>query len=195
MSREDHLEEEACLWICRMDRGLSAFEKQQLITWGNQHYTHKECLFSLLLLWEDHDKKRVLETLFPPSNHNKDKLSNSVNRAVVASLCMMVLVDSIWFYPTLNENSVQQENIASSQILQTEIGERLTFTLADGSKVQLNTNSLIEVAYSPTQRQIILARGEATFAVVKDKAHPFIVTVGDASFTALGTVFNVEKMT
>ena len=49
--------------------------------------------------------------------------------------------------------------------------------------------------YSPTQRQLTLVRGEARFDVAKDKDRPFTVTVGEKSFTALGTIFNVQRNT
>jgi transmembrane sensor len=51
------------------------------------------------------------------------------------------------------------------------------------------------VNYSPTQRQLTLVRGEARFDVAKDKDRPFTVTVGEKSFTALGTIFNVQRNT
>jgi transmembrane sensor len=38
-----------------------------------------------------------------------------------------------------------------------------------------------------------LIRGEALFDVEKDKSRPFSVTSGQQSFTALGTIFNVQK--
>ncbi|MBY0302688.1 MULTISPECIES: FecR family protein [Sphingomonas] len=66
-------------------------------------------------------------------------------------------------------------------------------TLTDGSVVTLDAGSAIDVAPMGTQRRIVLRSGRAGFAVAKDAAHPFVVTAGAASVTALGTHFTVER--
>jgi len=48
------------------------------------------------------------------------------------------------------------------------------------------------VNYSQNQRKITRLRGEANFDVVKNSQRPFTVVTGDKSFTALGTVFNIQ---
>jgi len=71
-------------------------------------------------------------------------------------------------------------------------GERRTVSLPDGSRVELNTNSRITVAYSEGRRGIVLSRGEALFDVAKDPARPFIVKAGEAEVRAVGTAFNIR---
>ena len=71
-------------------------------------------------------------------------------------------------------------------------GERRTVTLADGSRVDLNTDSRIEIAFSSGRRDIALIRGEALFEVAKDPSRPFVVTAGEARVRAVGTAFNVR---
>ncbi|MGH8240542.1 MAG: FecR family protein [Steroidobacteraceae bacterium] len=73
----------------------------------------------------------------------------------------------------------------------TGLGERRTVVLEDGSHVELNTTTRIEVDYSSDRRRIHLASGEALFEVVKD-GRPFIVEGGGAVVRALGTAFNVR---
>jgi len=65
-------------------------------------------------------------------------------------------------------------------------------TLADGSVVELNANTEIRVRYEEKARRIELVRGEAYFAVAKNKARPFTVANGPLSVTAVGTAFNVK---
>ena len=65
--------------------------------------------------------------------------------------------------------------------------------MSDGTHIQLNTNSIVEIAYTSSFRQLTLVQGEARFDVAKDKSRPFTVTSGEKSFTALGTIFNVQK--
>ena len=75
----------------------------------------------------------------------------------------------------------------------TKIGEHANFNLPDGSIVHLNTNSLLTISFSGDHRQLNLIKGEALFDVAKDTSRPFSVTSGEQSFTALGTIFNVQK--
>lgn len=77
--------------------------------------------------------------------------------------------------------------------LNTAIGERLTHTLPDGSRVTLNTDSRLELAYTRTERRVRLSHGEALFEVAKDPEHPFIVVAGNHAVRALGTSFVVRN--
>lgn len=74
----------------------------------------------------------------------------------------------------------------------TEVGQARLLILADGSKVRLNTDSSVEVAWRPEQRLVRLLQGEARFDVAHNPDRPFIVQAGDVSFRALGTAFNVR---
>jgi transmembrane sensor len=75
----------------------------------------------------------------------------------------------------------------------TDIGERRSLTLADGSTVDLNSRSSIRVEFSGTERRIEMRDGQALFQVVKDKSRPFIVQAGAATVRAVGTQFDVYR--
>lgn len=74
----------------------------------------------------------------------------------------------------------------------TALGETRTVTLADGSTIDLNTDTAVQVDLSPTGRRISLMRGEAFFKVASDPARPFEVTAGRGRIRALGTAFAVR---
>lgn len=65
-------------------------------------------------------------------------------------------------------------------------------TLPDGSSVELNAGAEIAVEFSPARRGVKLVRGEAHFAVAKDPARPFVVSVGSVEVSAIGTEFLVR---
>lgn len=77
-------------------------------------------------------------------------------------------------------------------LLETNIGEQLIRQLADGSTIEVNTDSEIRVELSPHQRSIYLLRGQAMFDVAHDASRPFVVFAGDRRVTALGTLFEVR---
>lgn len=72
-----------------------------------------------------------------------------------------------------------------------DVGERKLVTLADGSRVQLDSKSSIALRYSAAERRVKLLDGEAWFEVAPDTSRPFVVEAGDGAVTALGTVFDI----
>jgi len=75
----------------------------------------------------------------------------------------------------------------------TAIGEIRAVTLADGSRVTLNTASELEISFTRNRRNVRLLRGEAMFEVAKDRARPFVVAADGASMQAVGTIFDVRS--
>jgi transmembrane sensor len=73
----------------------------------------------------------------------------------------------------------------------TDIGEQRRVVLDDGSVMQLNTDTAVEVSYSEQARQVKILGGEATFSVQHDRSRPFIVHAGNGFVRAVGTRFNV----
>jgi transmembrane sensor len=77
----------------------------------------------------------------------------------------------------------------------TPVGGRETVTLADGSHIELNTDTVVRIDSNMVGhgRSVELVRGEAFFQVNHDSAHPFAVTVGEDRLVDLGTEFLVRK--
>jgi transmembrane sensor len=74
----------------------------------------------------------------------------------------------------------------------TEVGAQRALDLPDGSVVHLNTDSHVEVSFTPALRQVRLVRGEALFEVAKNRSRPFVVSTGSVQIRAVGTAFNVR---
>ena len=75
----------------------------------------------------------------------------------------------------------------------TDIGERRTITLQDGSTVDLNARSKVRVRFSDGERDVDLLEGQALFGVAHDASRPFIVRSGAAVVRAVGTQFDVYR--
>jgi transmembrane sensor len=74
----------------------------------------------------------------------------------------------------------------------TTIGEQRHVTLADGSRLSLNTQTRVHVKMDEARRTVQLDAGEAIFEVAKDPLRPFVVRVGRSEVIAVGTVFSVR---
>lgn len=72
-------------------------------------------------------------------------------------------------------------------------GEQRQVTLADGSRMLVNTDSEVRVRFDQGKRGLELVRGEAFFEVKKDPTRPFVVRAGDAEVRAIGTKFSVRR--
>jgi transmembrane sensor len=73
------------------------------------------------------------------------------------------------------------------------VGAIATVTLADGSRITLDSNTRLGVALDKDQRLIRLEQGQAMFEVARDPARPLIVEVADKRVTAVGTEFSVRR--
>jgi transmembrane sensor len=74
----------------------------------------------------------------------------------------------------------------------TTVGESRQVTLADGSVVQLDSDSAIDVHYSAAGREVRLLAGRAFFEVRPDKQWPFSVRADAVAATVTGTAFDVD---
>jgi len=79
-----------------------------------------------------------------------------------------------------------------SNVYTTDLGERRTLTLPDGSVVTLDARSRMRVKYTDKERLVALEQGQARFTVAKDPLRPFRVRARNQTVVALGTQFDVE---
>jgi transmembrane sensor len=190
------VQEQANLWITRLDKGLSSVEKQQLVAWINQDKAHYSSLHRMSSLWGDISTQHELNGLFgakqekkPASDYlMKGCLAASIFSVAILSVNLASDISHLWQGP---KASISQQ--LTYQKFSTQFGQQKEITLTDGSTIKLNTNTIIEVAYSSLQRKITLIRGEAKFDVAKDSNRPFTVISGENAFTALGTIYNVQR--
>jgi len=76
--------------------------------------------------------------------------------------------------------------------IETAAGEHRTIALADGSKIEVNGASVVELD-KDRPRFARLASGEAMFHVVHRDGDPFVVAAGASKIVDLGTAFNVVR--
>jgi transmembrane sensor len=181
------IDEEAALWAWRMDSPtVTAAERQAYETWLRQDPRHVKASKELQGVW------RALDGLAEAKREEKIATFSEARKQVrgarqrwwlAAAALALITVSAIW----LNRGS-------EGQILATAVGQQRNFTLADGSVVALNTNTIVETDLRRRSREIYLRKGEAHFRVSHDTSRPFLVHAGDAVVRAVGTEFEVRVL-
>ena len=96
----------------------------------------------------------------------------------------VALAAGSWWFATSQVQPMQHYATAATHQQQV--------ALVDGSVVNLNVSTDVQVALSSHERRVTLNSGEAHFAVAHDTARPFIVTAAGVSVRAVGTAFSVR---
>ena len=102
--------------------------------------------------------------------------------AAAAAIAALTAVGAFW--------AVQPEN---ARTIATELGEQRAVVLADGSTLQLNTNSIVHVSMDNSLREVELQHGELLVDVAGDPERIFRVRTDEAVVEAIGTRFNVYR--
>ena len=107
-----------------------------------------------------------------------------------AAVILLAMLFSWRFAPDTGESL--QPRFTMQEIV-TGKGQRTTFLLSDGTRVQLNADSKIEIpkTFRDSSRKVYL-QGEAYFEVSHDPQRPFWVYAGEAHTKVLGTKFGVR---
>lgn len=176
--------EEAREWLIRLDGDdePSQADIAALNEWVGRSPAHREELSRISAFWND---ANILTELSIPLN-SRPRRQKPRRLAAAAAVCLLGIgvALTVWLYP--------QSMVAANGIYATAIGELQVQTLADGSIVQINTDSQVQVDYSDSLRKIRLLRGEAHFDVSDDPDWPFEVYAGKGMVKAVGTAFSVR---
>jgi transmembrane sensor len=75
----------------------------------------------------------------------------------------------------------------------TDIGQRENLLLADGSQIELNTDTVLRVSRGDGPKTVTLEKGEAFFNIKHNASRTFIVKAGGSRVIDLGTKFLVRQ--
>ncbi len=112
-----------------------------------------------------------------------------IARQVAAVLLISFALASLYHYFGSNGN-----NQPIYQDVSTGHGMHTSLTLADGTKVWLNSDSHLRfpLSFNNLDMRKVQLEGEAFFKVASNKDFPFVVSTGDLDIKVLGTSFNVS---
>jgi transmembrane sensor len=179
----DETEKLAADWLAREDRGLAAEEADARDLWLNASSLNMVAYLRLKAGWQRADRLAALKS---PSRTDLPRRSLVAPALAVAAALLVLVAGGAWLYwPRPAEPQPQH--------YATAIGQRQEVRLADGTRVELNTNTRVHASVTATRRTVTLEEGEAYFDVVHDAARPFVVYAGNHRITDLGTKFSVFR--
>ena len=121
----------------------------------------------------------------PSPRRSRAPSARSGRRPALAAAAVVLLASLTALFVWIDADKVRSYS--------TGIGEQRTIQLLDGSTVELNARSKVEVRLSDRRRDVALIEGQALFRVAKDKQRPFVVRAGEAQVRAVGTEFDVYR--
>lgn len=203
MAFGEGIEVSAADWLARLDRPrVPTGDHEAFEAWCRADARHLAAYLRLLAVWNRLDALKEPElspegvadaaaapyAFFHGADRRPPRTRTLLAVALAAGLAAIVAAGLAWWQwaaPLRLASGVQR--------YATTLGEFRRITLADGSVVQINTDSALTVRLRGRERDLTLLHGEATFEVAPDKSRPFIVVVGSTGVRAVGTVFNVQK--
>ncbi|PXA83451.1 iron dicitrate transport regulator FecR [Nostoc sp. 3335mG] len=172
----------ACQWAARIERGLDDAEQAALEAWMYADRRHRGALLRAQAALSLLDRGRALG---PIEEEAADEAPAPDRRwflkfgggAMAAAIAGGVGL-KLW---------------PKGTPISTGIGEIRRMPLADGSVAVVNSASRLRVAFTRERRDIELAEGEAWFEVAHNRARPFTVHAGPVRVQAVGTAFDVRR--
>jgi len=186
------IDEEAAAWVWRMDSaGTDAADRQAFEAWQRQDPRNRRAVSELSAVWNALDglaeakREEKIATFANTAQAARPQHPQRLWIAAAAALAAVAIgVGAVWL-----------QRDSELQTLSTAVGQQRNVTLADGSIVTLNTNTIVETDLRRRTREIYLRKGEAHFQVAHDRSRPFLVHAGDAVVRAVGTEFEVRVLT
>ncbi|MEJ7935429.1 FecR domain-containing protein [Sphingobium sp. AN558] len=174
----------AARFLLRRDEGdWSPADQAELDAWLAESLAHKAAYWRLEEGWRLTDRLRALYDPVVMLQPARRKWRSFAPFALAASLVLALVGFAMWPSP-------QPAEIVD---LETHIGERRTAHLADGSMIELNTNTKLRLSFEQERRVAWVSGGEAYFQIAHDPSRPFVIHAGAHDVTVLGTKFSVRR--
>lgn len=118
-----------------------------------------------------------------------DRHADLARRRAIKALALLIMAGPA---AMLVQRSQPWQQFAAD--MRSGVGERREMTLADGTQIQLNTDSAVNVTFSDTQRRVQLVQGEILITTGKDAlARPFYLETAQGVIHPIGTRFSVRQ--
>lgn len=183
--------EQASYWVCLLhDRDCTPLQKQKFQAWLSQSPQHQLAFQQVEAVWQqfggvETQAKLQLDAARAYLSIKQRQRRWRTTQSLALAACILLVVLAMPFIRLMLDNGTYR----------TAKGEQAHLQLSDGTRIDMNTDSEIKVAYTLFERKIRLERGEALFIVKHDADKPFEVVASNGFIRDIGTQFNVYKQT
>lgn len=180
----DSVQKQAIDWLLRIrSENCTATERQAFNSWLEESADHRQAYETAQAQWEWMEPFKAMN--FPARDAALRYRKKPPRRLLVysAAASLLLALGLTAFMPN-GWLGIPHTYIA-------EKGGRQTVTLADGSSVELNTDSEVRVHLNRWRRDVELIKGEAFFTVIHAPERPFEVHAGSGRIRDIGTAFEV----
>jgi transmembrane sensor len=181
------IEAEASRWLERCNFGQwDEAERSAFDAWLRQSCAHEVAFLRLQAAWGRTGRLAALRAPGAAAAESAAKFRLlPILFGIAASLAILAVIGV-----TAGKFLLPREQMRT---FATQVGGHQVVRFADGTKVELNTNTVLRARMTTGERTIWLDKGEAYFQVKHDAAHPITVYVGNHRITDLGTKFLVRR--
>jgi len=182
------IETRAAEWLIkkRDAQGWREEDATTLDAWLDESPAHQMAYWRLEAAWERADR---LTALNPQSR--REMLLRAGRRAVpIATRVAAVLVVLVGIAFAVNK---MLPSAPETQIYKTAVGGREVLSLADGSQIELNTDTEVRIAGNAKERKVWLEKGEVYLQIKHNPQRQFIVFAANRRIVDLGTKFIVRR--
>lgn len=185
MNRPESIEAEASRWLAARDAGGEDFTEADLSRWLQADIRNRVAFLRVESQWQRTDRLRELRPLDRGVDADLLRPRPALRHWPIAAAATVLLVMAAAGFLAIAQGFGWQH-------YETRIGGFSRIVIEDGSVVDLNTNSEIQVRMTGTKREVRLLRGEGRFQVAHDSSRPFTVSAAGAAVRAVGTAFSVR---
>lgn len=184
--RATQIEQAALAWLARKHSGnWNAADERAHAAWLAADPVHPIAWFHAQATWDKLAELRPLATAeLRAARHKRNAMPRWQIGLALAGICALAVGLVVTQFPG---------SFSDKQTWQTAHGEQRTVMLADGSSVELNTASKIEIDYSLACRCLRLLDGEALFKASHGDLRGFEVKVGRGIVRDIGTEFWIRE--
>lgn len=191
MSAAAEIEERAARWLIRREEAeWSEAEQAELDAWLEESMAHKAAYWRLEHYWREADRIGALGVgaQYEPADPYAPSLPWWKQAPIAASLLAAAGLGL-----TMYEIWQEKPEVIADARFTTPVGGHRIVPLSDGSKIEMNTATLVRTAVAEESREVWLDRGEAYFDIAHREGSPFVVHAGSRTVTVLGTKFSVRR--
>jgi transmembrane sensor len=186
------IETAAIEWLLEREEGFKPGRAQAFAAWCAADARHAAAMTRAAYMMNLLAQSPAMPNAWPEFNTPSNRQTRN-GRAAVFSRGVWMAGLAAALACALTLGWLIKRDVAPEELyLVTEITAPQQMALSDGSVVDVNANSRLQVRLMPQERRIELKEGEAHFEVAHDPNRPFVVNAGGISVHAVGTAFNVR---